>query len=140
MPRGESLGRFGKALWKGAGDVSRDDVDDVAGRGEEIDRKLARNRDSFGDRLVHRIRLFESAVRDYSSGAYRDIPWTTIALVAFALLYFLNPADIFPDVIPISGFIDDAGIVALAFGSIMGDLSRYERWKNGRVEGEDTEE
>ena len=40
-----------------------------------------------------------SLIRDYWYGHYRAIPWKSIAAVAGALLYVLNPLDLIPDLI-----------------------------------------
>ena len=126
--------RFTRALIEGAGRVDEEDARRVAERREDVERKLDGVPGPLFERIGDRIRLFLSAVQDYASGNYRDIPWTTIALAVFAIIYFVNPADIFPDVIPLSGYIDDAGVVAAAFGFLMRDLDRYARWKRQRDE------
>ena len=129
--------RFTKALIEGAGRVGEEDVHRAADQGQVVEEKLARVPGSLFERFGERIRLFLSAVQDYASGEYRDLPWTTIAMAVFAILYFVNPADIFPDFIPLSGYLDDAGVVAAAFGLLMRDLDRYERWKKSRAGEED---
>ena len=48
-----------------------------------------------------------SMLRDYWNGSYRDIPWKSIAAVAGALLYVMNPLDFIPDLIVGIGFVDD---------------------------------
>jgi uncharacterized membrane protein YkvA (DUF1232 family) len=130
--------RFTKALIEGAGRVGEEDVRRAADQGGAVEEKLGHLPENLFERFGRRIRLFLSAVQDYASGNYRDLPWTTIAMAVFAILYFLNPADIFPDVIPLSGYLDDAGVVAAAFGLLMRDLDRYERWKRSRA-GEEGE-
>lgn len=67
-------------------------------------------------------------VADWSSGAYRPLPWKSLVLALAGILYFLNPIDISPDVIPGIGFLDDAGILALVVNSIRNDLRRYLEW------------
>ncbi len=67
-------------------------------------------------------------VADWSSGAYRPLPWKSLVLALAGILYFLNPIDISPDVIPGIGFLDDAGILALVVKSIRNDLRRYLEW------------
>lgn len=129
--------RFTEALIEGAGRIREEDAHRAAGQGKEVEEKLESMPENLFERFGRRIRLFLSAVQDYSSGEYRDLPWTTIAMAVFAILYFINPADIFPDVIPISGFLDDAGVVAAAFGFLMRDLDKYERWKKSGGGGED---
>ena len=129
--------RFTKALIEGAGRIREEDVRRAAEQGDAVDEKLEHLPETLFERFGRRIRLFLSAVQDYASGEYRDLPWTTIAMAVFAVLYFINPADIFPDVIPLSGYLDDAGVVAAAFGFLVRDLDKYERWKRSRPQKED---
>ena len=68
-------------------------------------------------------------VAAWSSGEYRPLPWKSLVLALAGILYFLNPIDISPDVIPGIGFLDDAGILALIVNSIRNDLRRYLKWE-----------
>lgn len=82
------------------------------------------------------IKLMFSMIRDYWNGNYRSVPWKTIAAVAGALLYVLNPLDVIPDLIFGFGFIDDAGVVALCLKLVESDLLRYAAWKEHQEEPE----
>jgi uncharacterized membrane protein YkvA (DUF1232 family) len=73
--------------------------------------------------------LLFSMVKDYVSGAYREIPWTTITGVIGALVYILSPIDLIPDFIPFIGLIDDAAVLALCLKTIAADLHKYKAWK-----------
>ncbi len=68
----------------------------------------------------------------WSRGEYRHLPWKSLVLALAGILYFLNPVDIFPDVIPGIGLLDDAGVLALVFNSIRNDLRRYLKWEAAR--------
>ena len=37
------------------------------------------------------------------------------AIIVGALLYFINPFDLIPDITPIIGFVDDMSVIALAY-------------------------
>jgi len=78
------------------------------------------------------IKLMFSLIRDYWYGHYRAIPWKSIAAVAGALLYVLNPLDLIPDLIFGFGLVDDAGVVALCLKLVESDLHRYAAWKELR--------
>ena len=82
------------------------------------------------------IKLMFSMIRDYWYGNYRSVPWKTIAAVAGALLYVLNPLDVIPDLLFGFGFIDDAGVVALCLKLVESDLPRYAAWKEHQEESE----
>lgn len=68
-------------------------------------------------------------LKDYKNGNYREMPWHTIGSVALVLLYVLNPLDIIPDFIPGFGFVDDAGVLALALKLIKTDFDNYMEWR-----------
>lgn len=72
-------------------------------------------------------------VKDYASGAYRELPRSTVLASAFALLYVLNPFDLMPDFVPGIGFIDDMSMLALVIGSIRRDIETYARWRRSRA-------
>ena len=74
------------------------------------------------------LRLLVSMLRDYHSGRYRRLPVWTIGVVAFALLYVLNPFDAVPDFIPVVGLADDALVMAAALSMVGQDLKDYRRW------------
>ena len=71
------------------------------------------------------IGLLLAMVRDYYTGAYRDIPLKSIGAIAFTLLYVLNPIDLIPDFIPGIGQLDDAAVVALCLKMIHEDIEKY---------------
>lgn len=59
------------------------------------------------------------------------------ATAVLAILYFISPIDMIPDVIPITGFLDDAGVIATAV-TMLGPLIKpylkdADEWvRNGR--------
>ncbi len=81
-------------------------------------------------KFINRIRLLMMMIKDYWNKDYTEPPWTTIAMIVFAILYFLNPLDLIPDFIPVVGFLDDAAVVALVWMTIEKDLKEYAQWKN----------
>lgn len=73
------------------------------------------------------IKLLFSMIRDVVGGRYK-LPYRTIAAVVFTLLYFENPFDLIPDIIPVVGYIDDAFMVSLCIKFIGTDLEKYRKW------------
>ncbi|HHT46501.1 MAG TPA: DUF1232 domain-containing protein [Firmicutes bacterium] len=72
--------------------------------------------------------LFFNLLRDWKSGCYRKMPSKSLLLVIAALLYFLNPLDLMPDLIPLGGLVDDATILAFVIKQIRNDLQAYKSW------------
>ncbi len=95
------------------------------------DRKITRLEDTgIPDSLLllwKDIRLLFSMVSDSIRGRYR-VPYRTIGAVAFTLVYFANPFDLIPDIIPFAGYIDDAFLVSLCVKFIGTDLEKYRNW------------
>ncbi|MDN8848677.1 DUF1232 domain-containing protein, partial [Staphylococcus aureus] len=55
-----------------------------------------------------------SLVKAYVEGRYREIPIGSLIAIVAALIYFLTPVDMMPDIIPSFGFLDDAAVVSAA--------------------------
>lgn len=115
-----------------AGRVDRDKLDDLLRRQQAIEDKVR----SSGklQRFSGDIKLMFAMIGDYWNGHYRNVPWKSIAAVAGALLYVLNPLDVIPDLILGIGFVDDAGVVALCLKLVESDLIRYAAWKEQQEE------
>lgn len=82
--------------------------------------------------LLAQGRLLLSLVKDYVTGAYREVPYWVIGAAAFALVYVLSPIDALPDIIPGVGFLDDAAVLAMCLKLVETELSRYKAWKETR--------
>ena len=81
------------------------------------------------------LRLLFSLVKDYISGAYREIPYGSIVAAVAGILYFVSPIDFIPDFIPVIGYIDDVFVISLVFRQIHSDLERYHEWKRRQSRG-----
>lgn len=68
----------------------------------------------------------------YFHGKYKTIPWQSLALSSMALIYFLTPSDLFPDFIPVAGYVDDATIIAFVANTIKADLNKFLEWEAGK--------
>jgi uncharacterized membrane protein YkvA (DUF1232 family) len=126
-----------KQLDREAGKVNRRDVEDLLSRQQAIEEKVQGS--GRLKRFSSDIRLMFSMLRDYWKGDYRAIPWKSVAAIAGALIYVMNPLDVIPDLILGFGFIDDAGVVALCLKMVESDLMRYAAWKQ-QNDTEDQEE
>ena len=61
--------------------------------------------------LVDQLMLLADAVEDFAEGAYKDMPYVTIAESIFALIYNQRKFDIIPDSIPQFGHADNSSVV-----------------------------
>ncbi|MBT1703873.1 YkvA family protein [Chryseosolibacter indicus] len=72
-------------------------------------------------------------IKAYALGEYRDISWRTILLVTAAIIYFINPVDLIPDLIPITGFTDDIGVLIWVYNHVNAELEKFIMWEQSRV-------
>jgi uncharacterized membrane protein YkvA (DUF1232 family) len=112
--------------------IHNDDVGNLLLRQKAIEDKV-RNSGKL-KRFGSDVSLMFSLLRDYWQGNYREIPWKSIAAIAGALVYVLNPLDLIPDLIIGFGLMDDAGVVALCLTVVESDLLRYAAWKEQKEE------
>ncbi len=73
-------------------------------------------------------------LKAYASGEYRQIPWKTIIRMIAVLLYFLNPIDIIPDLLPIIGLTDDIALTLWLFSAAKDDIDSFLAWETARNE------
>ncbi|MDX1761253.1 MAG: YkvA family protein [Christiangramia sp.] len=97
-----------------------------------------RNQEEISDKILNSNMLKKYAelgkvmfgmLKDYRKGVYSKVPWFTIATIAFALLYILNPLDIVPDFVPGIGYIDDLAVLTFGLRFIESDIHNYLDWK-----------
>jgi uncharacterized membrane protein YkvA (DUF1232 family) len=69
-------------------------------------------------RNIARLPFAEDAVAAYYCAFDRETPMRVRATLVGALAYFVLPTDAIPDILPMLGFVDDAGVIALAMSSI----------------------
>ena len=72
-------------------------------------------------------------LRAWKDKTYTKLPKRTIVMALAALIYFVNPMDVIPDVFPLVGFIDDAAVLGLVMAAIRDDLERFQEWE-GTIE------
>ena len=97
---------------------------------DDIDKKMAGQK-ALKAMLEHG-RLLMSMVKDYVTGAYREVPYWAIGAAAFALAYVFSPVDLILDIIPGVGFLDDAAVLAMCLKLLDTELNRYKAWKKTR--------
>jgi uncharacterized membrane protein YkvA (DUF1232 family) len=103
------------------------DVTETIENKEAIDQKMTTA--SLLKKYAELGKLMINMLQDYKRGVYKNVPWFSIASVAFALLYVLNPLDLVPDFIPGFGYVDDLSVLTLALRFVETDLHKYMDWK-----------
>ncbi len=109
--------------------MDKNDLKEVVSEEHRILKKTSRLDLNKYRKFINQIKLSLSLLKDFKNKSYSDIPWRSIALIITAILYFVNPFDIIPDVLPVFGITDDAMLFATVFRSIQTDLTKYSAWK-----------
>ncbi len=111
----------------GAQNITKKDVENVISRSEELQKKFSAKGPL--TRFIEDGKLLIAIVKDYFSGAYRQIPYGAIASIVFTLIYVLNPFDLMPDMLPIIGQLDDVAVMGACLILVEQDLHKYKDWK-----------
>ena len=84
--------------------------------------------------MLAEIPVLISLVKAYIEKRYANVPIGTVIAIVGALLYFLSPIDLVPDLLPAIGLVDDAAVIALALKLVHDDVKEYQSWKKENEE------
>ncbi|QED38904.1 DUF1232 domain-containing protein [Antarcticibacterium arcticum] len=107
--------------------IEGDDVEVVMDNEEQISEKMTSS--NVLKKYTELGKVMFGMLKDYRKGVYTNVPWFTIAAIAFGFLYILNPFDMVPDFIPGIGYIDDFAVFTFGLRFIETDLHNYLDWK-----------
>ena len=109
--------------------IDRNKLDQIVSEEKKVHVKSSALDSSKFSRFIKQMKLAMSLIKDFRNKSYTDIPWRSIAMIAAAILYFVNPFDMVPDMLPVFGMADDAMLFAALFKSLQTDLEKYGNWK-----------
>jgi len=109
--------------------IDINDVEKIVSKENRINEKSSKFDLNRFNKLIKQIKLALSLMKDFKNKQYTQVPWRTIALISAAILYFINPFDVVPDMLPFFGITDDAFLFLSVFKSIQTDLEKYGEWK-----------
>lgn len=79
------------------------------------------------------IPVLISLIRAYVDRSYTQVPVGSIIAIIAALIYVATPTDALPDPIPVVGWLDDAGVLALTYTLVHDDIADYKRWRESSL-------
>lgn len=79
--------------------------------------------------VKEKIFVLGRLLRAFATGRYKALPWKVSVSIIAATIYFINPADIIPDIIPFTGLVDDFGILVWTYNSLESELIRFIEWE-----------
>lgn len=68
-------------------------------------------------------------VGTWSTGKYTRIPMRTLLFSVGTILYFINPLDVLPDILPTLGYVDDVAFIGYTAISFRSDIKRFLLWE-----------
>lgn len=83
----------------------------------------------FLGKLFDEVAIFCELIMDYCQGLYSRIPLATVISLLAAIIYFVSPADMLPDTLPVIGLLDDATILQIVKMAAKKDIENYNSWK-----------
>lgn len=80
-----------------------------------------------------KLSIFSRIASAYATGKYRDISWKSILIVLAAIIYFLNPIDLIPDLIPVLGFTDDFSVLLWVYSTVGAEIDKFIAWERSTL-------
>ena len=77
---------------------------------------------------LKKVRVLYALFKDTVDGKYK-MPPASVAMIGGGLLYFILPADLIPDFIPVIGYLDDLAVLTTIMNSLQKEISDYRLWK-----------
>ena len=108
--------------------LTEEDARRLVARHRELDEKFKHVPDKL-KKVVNQVKLLYELIRSYIDGSYREVPWVSIATAVAAIVYFLAPIDLIPDVIPGIGYVDDLLVIRFALTALGSDLKTFCEFK-----------
>ena len=94
---------------------------------EAIRDKLDKAYPAIKTALKH-VQVLYAVFKDTVNGKYK-MPPASVAMIGGGLLYFILPADLIPDFIPVIGYLDDLAVLKTIMNSLQKEISDYRIWK-----------
>lgn len=99
--------------------------------GEKLSKVGDGSEESIG--FMAQLKLLIRMVRAHISGAYRAFAPMTLLMFVFAILYFITPLDLVPDIVPALGFTDDITVALLIMKRFSADIEKYREWERAEI-------
>jgi len=83
--------------------------------------------------LKEKFLVLGRITKAYAAGNYRNIPWKPMVFMVAAVLYFISPIDLIPDLLPITGLTDDFAVLLWVYKSAQVEIDKFLAWEKSQV-------
>lgn len=80
-----------------------------------------------------RFNVLGRLIKAYAQGHYREIPWKSMLIILAAVIYFVNPIDLIPDLLPVVGLTDDFGVLVWVYKTVNDEIDKFILWEQTQV-------
>lgn len=78
---------------------------------------------------IQRAKALPRLWKTWRSGRYPELPRSQVVLWAVALVYLVSPIDLVPELLPVIGVTDDAGVLVWLLSSLSIASGAFLRWE-----------
>jgi uncharacterized membrane protein YkvA (DUF1232 family) len=79
--------------------------------------------------MTVKLKQLGRLIAAYARGEYRRLPVKAMITLVAAAIYFLNPLDLVPDMLPALGLTDDLAVVTWVYHSLSGEMESFLLWE-----------
>lgn len=132
------MGEIVKFVHSGAGKISPHVLKGIHKKLPLLKLEFAGIHDPKYPQLGDQLSFLANVIEDFAEGEADELPFVTVASVAFALVYAHRQTDLIPDTVPEFGHADDSAVVRAVLIEHEKFLSNYAK-KIGKTWGSLTE-
>ncbi|MDH5474346.1 MAG: YkvA family protein [Cyclobacteriaceae bacterium] len=103
---------------------------------EKLNHLLQISKDKLSDvnniKLVDNLKIFVRMIKAYIKGTYTEVPMKGIIAIVAAIVYFVMPIDLIPDLIPVTGMIDDFAVVMWVYNQLQKEIEAFSIWETSQ--------
>ena len=96
---------------------------------KELLKALSKITHKKGLKNVHeQLQFMYEYAYDICNGNYTNYNLTSLIIIIAAIIYVVTPIDIFPDILPVVGWIDDVTVILYVCDIINDELEQYKQF------------
>jgi uncharacterized membrane protein YkvA (DUF1232 family) len=83
--------------------------------------------------MTERFAALPRMIRAAGQGSYLGLPRRQLMLWLLSIIYIASPIDIIPELLPLIGVADDAGVLVWIVTNVMTEAGRFLSWERSRA-------